>query len=78
MEEALICGNLLGCVQQRVLLLLGEGGGAPGDQVFVSRIEMGFEASVKGLLNVETYVNDASFNFDALNNSSCSYSWFST
>ena len=77
MEEALICGNLLGCVQQRVLLLLGEGGGAPGDQEFVSRIEMGFEASVKGLLNVETYVTAASFNYDALNNPS-SYSWFST
>ena len=34
-------------------------------------------SEVKGLLNVETYVNAASFNYDDLNNPS-SYSWFST
>ena len=47
MEEALVCGNLLGGVQQRVLLLVREGGGAPGDQIF-ERTQIGFDGSVKG------------------------------
>ena len=30
MEEALVAGDLLGGLHERVLLLVGEGGGAPG------------------------------------------------
>ena len=54
-EEALVYGNLLGGVLERVLLPIREGGGAPGDEIF-ERIKMGFDGSVKCLLNVEIYV----------------------
>ena len=46
-EEALVTGNLLGGVHERVLLLIREGGGAPGDEIF-ERIKMGFDGSVNG------------------------------
>ena len=34
MEEALVVGNLLGGLHERVLLLLREGGGTPNDEIF--------------------------------------------
>ena len=54
-EEALVHGNLLGGVHERVLLLIREGGGAPGDEIF-ERIKMGSVKGKKRVLNVEIYV----------------------
>ena len=54
MEEALVAGDLLGGLHERVLLLLREGGGTPGDEIF-ERIKMVYEDSVKGKRSVTSF-----------------------